>query len=56
MGAGTFEFIHQLIRPTHPIDEADRVVGIWNIDAETNSQEYRALFDYANWRTNLTTP
>ena len=49
-GASTYEFLTQLARPTLPLDEGDRVVGVrlWNIAA--NRVERRASYDVARWR------
>ena len=53
VGAGTFEFISQVIRPTLPLDEGDRVVAIWNWDAETGRPDHQVLHDFASWKEDL---
>ncbi|HEV2736212.1 MAG TPA: ABC transporter permease [Longimicrobiaceae bacterium] len=55
IGAGTFEFVTQVLHPTLPLDEGHRVVGIRNWDAAANRVERRALHDFAAWREELRT-
>jgi putative ABC transport system permease protein len=55
VGAGTFEFIAQVLRPTLPLDEGSRIVGIRNWDAAAGGTENRALHDFAAWRQELRT-
>lgn len=49
VGAGAFEFINQVVRPKLPIDGGDRIVGLWNLDAEAGDRTSR-LGDFALWR------
>ena len=37
IGAASFEFVTQLVHPTLPLDEGDRIVGIENWDAASSS-------------------
>ena len=52
-GAATFELVTQVLRPTLPLDEGDRVVGLRMWDAQRNRLEARVLHDFAAWRTEL---
>lgn len=54
VGAGTFEFVNQVLRPTLPLDGGDRIVGILLRDRETGRTERRALHDFITWREQLT--
>jgi predicted permease len=53
VGAATFEVVTQLVHPSLPLDEGDRVVGIRNWDAAASRVEDRALHDFAAWRGEL---
>src|SRR5688572_2364235 len=53
-GSATFELVTQVIRPTLPLDEGHRIVGLRNWDAERNRREFRALHDFVTWRSELT--
>ena len=50
MGAGTFELVTQVLRPTLPLPEGARVVGIRTWDAAANRAEEHVLHDVAVWR------
>jgi putative ABC transport system permease protein len=52
-GAGTFEFLTQLVHPTLPLDDGDRIVGIRLWDAASSSVEEQASYDFARWREGL---
>jgi putative ABC transport system permease protein len=54
VGAGTFEFVNQVLRPTLPLDGGDRIVGILLRDRETGRAERRALNDFITWREQIT--
>jgi putative ABC transport system permease protein len=50
VGAGTFEAIRQLVFPTIPLPDADRIVMLQNWDASANRPELRATHDFVAWR------
>jgi putative ABC transport system permease protein len=50
VGAGTFEGIRQLLFPTIPLPDADRIVVLRNWDASANGPELRATHDFVSWR------
>ena len=53
VGAGTFEGIRQLVFPTIPLPDADRIVVLQNWDASANGPERRATHDFVTWRASL---
>ncbi len=53
MGAGTFEAIRQLVFPTIPLPDANRIVMIQNWDASANRAEPRATHDFLAWRNSV---
>ena len=53
VGAGTFEFITQVLYPRLPLDEGHRIVAVQNWDAASNRVERRALHDFGAWREQL---
>lgn len=53
VGAGTFEAIRQLVFPTIPLPEANRIVVLQNWDASANRPELRATHDFVAWRSSL---
>lgn len=53
VGAGTFELVHQLLHPTLPLDEGDRVVGIRLWHAAAMGVEEQASYDFVVWRGEL---
>ncbi|HJU65396.1 MAG TPA: permease prefix domain 1-containing protein, partial [Gemmatimonadaceae bacterium] len=55
VGAGTFELVRQIVRPSLPLPDGDRIVAIRNWDVATNRPELRALHDLAVWREELRT-
>ena len=50
VGAGTFEAIRQLVFPTIPLPNADRIVMLQNWDASANRPELRVTHDFVAWR------
>jgi putative ABC transport system permease protein len=50
VGAGTFEAIRQLVFPTIPLPDADRIVMLQNWDASASRPELRATHDFVAWR------
>jgi putative ABC transport system permease protein len=53
VGAGSFEFIRQVVHPQLPLEEGHRVVGIQLWDAVRGGVERRALHDLETWREEL---
>lgn len=53
IGAGSFEFITQVLRPQLPLDDGDRVVGIQLWDASRAGVERQAVHDFVVWRNEL---
>lgn len=53
VGAGTFEFVSQLLFPTLPLDGGDRIVGIDVQDVAGNRTERRVIHDFVTWREEL---
>lgn len=49
-GAGTFEFLTQLVHPTLPLDAGDRIVGVRLWDTASSGVEKQASYDFARWR------
>lgn len=52
-GAGTFEFVMQVVDPTLPLDEGDRIVGIQHRDAASAGVQAPTRQDFATWREEL---
>ena len=55
IGAGTFEFVSQLLFPTLPLDGGDRIVGIQNEDVASSRVNRRALHDLITWQEEVRT-
>lgn len=57
MGAGAtyFEFVTHLFRPKLSFPGADRLVGLLNWDLSKANVEDRSLYEFAEWKTQLTT-
>jgi putative ABC transport system permease protein len=53
VGAGTFEFLSQVVNPTLPFRDGERIVALHNLDIESRDVEGRALYDLAVWRREL---
>ena len=53
IGAGTFEFVTQVLYPTLPLDDGDRVVGIQLVHTQLGEAQEQALFDFVTWREEL---
>ena len=49
-GAAYLEFTHDMIYPTLPVADRDRIVGVQVRDMERGSPESRLLADFAVWR------
>src|SRR5262245_9523118 len=54
-GATYFDFISNLIRPRVSSPGADRLVGILNWSVAKGNFEDRSLYEFAAWKTQLTT-
>jgi len=52
-GAATFEIATQMLRPTLPLSEGDRIVGVrlWNV--RRSEPDLRALHSFGQWREQL---
>ncbi len=50
VGAGAFEYVTQVVYPTLPLDEGDRIIGIRNWDAATGRVEQQVAHDFVTWR------
>lgn len=55
VGAGTFEFLSQVVNPTLPFRDGDRIVALRNLDIQSRDTEGRALYDLAIWQRDLRT-
>ena len=53
--ASTFELMRQVVRPTLPLPDGDRIIALRMWDMEANRVERRALYDFLQWREQLTT-
>ena len=53
VGAAFFEFGSNVFRPTIPLPEGDRIVGLRNWDAAASATDARSLHDFETWRTEL---
>ena len=52
-GAGAFEFVTQVVHPTLPLDDGDRIVGLRLWNTTSSSVEARTLHDFVTWREEL---
>src|SRR5919106_2359745 len=53
VGAGAFEFLAQVVHPTLPLDEGDRILALRNWHAAANRPRAPALHDFVTWREEL---
>lgn len=53
VGAGTFEFVRQIVDPALPLADGDRIVGIHVVDALESGVERRVSWDLLSWRESL---
>ena len=53
VGAATFELATQIIRPTIPLPDGNRLVAIRNYDVATSRVEPHVLHDFLLWRDEL---
>jgi putative ABC transport system permease protein len=50
LGAGTFEFVRQVVHPVLPLPEGNRIVGVRLWHRAANGVEEQASFDFLRWR------
>jgi putative ABC transport system permease protein len=55
MGAATFEFLGQVVRPKLPLEEGDRIVAIRHWDAAVGQADSPKLHDFVRWRDEIRT-
>ncbi len=55
IGAGTFELATQIVRPTIPLPDGNRIVAIRNWDLAANRIEPQIGHDFMAWRSELRT-
>jgi putative ABC transport system permease protein len=53
IGAGTFEFVSQVLFPTLPLEDGDRIVGIEQRDVSSGGSNRRLLHDLVTWQGEL---
>lgn len=53
IGAGVFELVTQVLRPSIPLPNGNRIVAIVTWDAEANRPERRLAHDFVEWRRDL---
>jgi len=53
VGAATFELVTQVVRPTLPLPDGGRIVGIRTWDVAANRAEAHVAHDFATWRREL---
>ena len=53
VGAGTFEFLSQVVNPTLPFRDGDRIVAMQTFDVRSRDTEDRILHDLAIWKREL---
>jgi putative ABC transport system permease protein len=53
IGAGWYDISRDLIRPTLPLPEGERIVEIRMHDSRANERERRVLHDFVNWRRDV---
>ena len=49
-GAAYLEFVNDMVRPTLPLPQADRIVSVLNWDAAQGEPDYQSLHDFTVWR------
>jgi putative ABC transport system permease protein len=55
LGAAYLELVNDILHPSLPLDEGERIVGLQNWDVAENDPEPRSLHDFAVWREQLKT-
>ncbi|MBW3533868.1 MAG: ABC transporter permease [Gemmatimonadetes bacterium] len=54
LGAAYLEVLNDVLQPTLPFEEGERIVGVENWDVEENDPELRSMHDFLAWRAELT--
>jgi predicted permease len=55
LAASFFEFVLDMVKPRHPLEDPNRVVVVQNIDQATSANEPRSLYDFQVWREEVQT-
>ena len=55
VGVSAFDFVRQIVDPTLPLRDGDRIVALRLWNTETSRAEHRAAFDFATWQRQLRT-
>lgn len=53
IAAAIFEFANDILHPTLPLEDGERVVGLRNYDVEAADPDLRSLHDFVTWRDEL---
>ncbi|MDX1494230.1 MAG: ABC transporter permease [Longimicrobiales bacterium] len=53
IGVGASEFIRDLVAPTLPLDDGERIVRLYHVDAEAGGQAPPSLYDLELWRESV---
>jgi predicted permease len=53
LGAGVFELVTQVLRPSIPLPDGNRIVAIGTWDAQKNRPEPRVAHDFVAWKREL---
>jgi hypothetical protein len=54
-GAGYMEFLNDMVHPTLPLPQGDRIVSVLNWDAAKGDPEHRSLYEFSIWRDHVRT-
>lgn len=54
IGVGASEFVRDMLAPDLPLEEGDRVVRLYRIDAEAGGSAAASLYDLRVWRESVT--
>lgn len=54
IGVGASEFVHDMLAPTLPLDEGDRIVRLYHVDSEAGGTVAPSLYDLEVWRESIT--
>lgn len=53
IGVGGSEFVRDLIAPTLPLEDGDRIVRLYQVDMEAGESAAASLYDLEQWRESL---
>lgn len=53
LGVGASEFVRDLVAPELPLEESERIVRLYQMDAETGSPTAASLYDLEAWRESI---